>query len=273
MVLSGHRRKSPGQSAQSLCRRRHGGGYCGRVRRRDFLARTSRRRARFGRRSSADARALRCSLRRTPGERLHGPASRAHHRATLRTWLRHGGWRSAPSQHWLRSQRRGPCGACPFGGASDEELRMPLPGDHFLPAPDLRATRAITINAPSSAVGRTARPESWRLLHVRLAREPRRSRNPQLERHRARGPHPRRRRRGQPRASRGTEGRRLRRGATRGAARRCRSRRHGCCGSLRLHMWPSFSSRMHRAPPASSCASVTRISPSGRACSSSLSRW
>lgn len=29
---------------------------------------------------------------------------------------------------------------------------MPLPGDHFLPAPDLRATRAITINAPSSHV-------------------------------------------------------------------------------------------------------------------------
>jgi hypothetical protein len=37
-------------------------------------------------------------------------------------------------------------------GASEEELRMPLPGDQFLPAPDLRATRAITINAPSSHV-------------------------------------------------------------------------------------------------------------------------
>lgn len=35
-------------------------------------------------------------------------------------------------------------------GASDDELRMPLPGDEFLPAPDLQATRAITINAPSS---------------------------------------------------------------------------------------------------------------------------
>lgn len=37
-------------------------------------------------------------------------------------------------------------------GASDEELRMPLPGDDVLPAPDLTATRAITINAPSSQV-------------------------------------------------------------------------------------------------------------------------
>ncbi|WP_454855804.1 SRPBCC family protein [Promicromonospora soli] len=35
-------------------------------------------------------------------------------------------------------------------GATDEELRMPLPGDDVLPAPDLMATRAITINAPSS---------------------------------------------------------------------------------------------------------------------------
>ena len=37
-------------------------------------------------------------------------------------------------------------------GASDDELRMPLPGDEFLPAPDLQATRAITINAPPSQV-------------------------------------------------------------------------------------------------------------------------
>ena len=37
-------------------------------------------------------------------------------------------------------------------GASDGELRMPLPGDEFLPAPDLTATRAITINAPSARV-------------------------------------------------------------------------------------------------------------------------
>ena len=37
-------------------------------------------------------------------------------------------------------------------GASDEELRMPLPGDDFLPAPDLQATRAITISAPMSHV-------------------------------------------------------------------------------------------------------------------------
>jgi hypothetical protein len=37
-------------------------------------------------------------------------------------------------------------------GASDDELRMPLPGDEFLPAPDLQATRAITINAPTSQV-------------------------------------------------------------------------------------------------------------------------
>lgn len=37
-------------------------------------------------------------------------------------------------------------------GASDEELRLPLPGDDFLPAPDLMATRAITINAPMSQV-------------------------------------------------------------------------------------------------------------------------
>lgn len=37
-------------------------------------------------------------------------------------------------------------------GASDDEVRMPLPGDEVLPAPDLMATRAITINAPSSHV-------------------------------------------------------------------------------------------------------------------------
>ncbi len=37
-------------------------------------------------------------------------------------------------------------------GTSDGELEMPLPGDDYLPAPDLQATRAITINAPSSHV-------------------------------------------------------------------------------------------------------------------------
>jgi hypothetical protein len=37
-------------------------------------------------------------------------------------------------------------------GASNGELRMPLPGDNFLPTPDLRATRAITIKASSSHV-------------------------------------------------------------------------------------------------------------------------
>jgi hypothetical protein len=37
-------------------------------------------------------------------------------------------------------------------GASEGELEMLLPGDDHLPAPDLQATRAITINAPSSHV-------------------------------------------------------------------------------------------------------------------------
>lgn len=37
-------------------------------------------------------------------------------------------------------------------GARDEELTSLLPGDDRLPAPDLQATRAITINAPSSHV-------------------------------------------------------------------------------------------------------------------------
>lgn len=37
-------------------------------------------------------------------------------------------------------------------GASDGELAMLLPGDDCLPAPDLQATRAITINAPSTHV-------------------------------------------------------------------------------------------------------------------------
>lgn len=39
-------------------------------------------------------------------------------------------------------------------GASDGELAMLLPGDGWLPAPDLQATRAITINAPSPHVWR-----------------------------------------------------------------------------------------------------------------------
>lgn len=37
-------------------------------------------------------------------------------------------------------------------GASDAEFNGPLPGDDFLPAADLQATRAISINAPASAV-------------------------------------------------------------------------------------------------------------------------
>lgn len=37
-------------------------------------------------------------------------------------------------------------------GAGDGELVMPLPGDNCLPTPDLQATRAITINAPSAHV-------------------------------------------------------------------------------------------------------------------------
>jgi hypothetical protein len=37
-------------------------------------------------------------------------------------------------------------------GTSDGELEMPLPGDDYIPAPDLQATRAITINGPSSQV-------------------------------------------------------------------------------------------------------------------------
>lgn len=37
-------------------------------------------------------------------------------------------------------------------GASDGELAMLLPGDDCLPAPDLQATRAITINAPRTHV-------------------------------------------------------------------------------------------------------------------------
>ncbi|HZT32101.1 MAG TPA: hypothetical protein VFA33_19590 [Bryobacteraceae bacterium] len=37
-------------------------------------------------------------------------------------------------------------------GATDEEVRERLPGDMLIPRPDLRATRAITIHAPASAV-------------------------------------------------------------------------------------------------------------------------
>ena len=37
-------------------------------------------------------------------------------------------------------------------GATDEEAEMTLPGDEFVPDPDLNATHAITINAPVSAV-------------------------------------------------------------------------------------------------------------------------
>ncbi|MFJ2508543.1 SRPBCC family protein [Arthrobacter citreus] len=37
-------------------------------------------------------------------------------------------------------------------GATDDELRMPLPGDELLQAPNLTATRAISIAAPPSAV-------------------------------------------------------------------------------------------------------------------------
>ncbi|MFD6138372.1 SRPBCC family protein [Promicromonospora sp. NPDC060271] len=37
-------------------------------------------------------------------------------------------------------------------GADAGELTMPLPGDGWLPAPDLQATRAITIKAPRSHV-------------------------------------------------------------------------------------------------------------------------
>ncbi|WP_448811412.1 SRPBCC family protein [Agromyces bauzanensis] len=37
-------------------------------------------------------------------------------------------------------------------GASDEELRMELPGDDLLPAPDLEATRAISIDAAPADV-------------------------------------------------------------------------------------------------------------------------
>jgi len=37
-------------------------------------------------------------------------------------------------------------------GATDEEVAMTLPGDEFVPEPDLNATHAITINAPVSAV-------------------------------------------------------------------------------------------------------------------------
>ncbi|WP_448006378.1 SRPBCC family protein [Agromyces bauzanensis] len=37
-------------------------------------------------------------------------------------------------------------------GASDDELRMALPGDDLLPAPDLVATRAISIAAPPADV-------------------------------------------------------------------------------------------------------------------------
>lgn len=37
-------------------------------------------------------------------------------------------------------------------GASDEEAEAAVPGDDLIPAPDLQATHAITINAPADAV-------------------------------------------------------------------------------------------------------------------------
>jgi hypothetical protein len=37
-------------------------------------------------------------------------------------------------------------------GATDEELRRPLPGDDLIPRPDLVATRAITVGAPADRV-------------------------------------------------------------------------------------------------------------------------
>ena len=153
---------------------------------------------------------------------------------------------------------------------------MPLPGDHFLPAPDLRATRAITINAPSShvcpwvaqlgqnrggfytydwlenLVGAEIHSSNVIVPGVRI---------------RAVGDEVNLARPVAPKVVPFDEGRHV---VLRGAV--SLDGTDAAC-SLRLHMWPSFSSRMHRAPPASSCASVTRISPSGRACSSSLSRW
>lgn len=46
---------------------------------------------------------------------------------------------------WLRPEKRN-------WGASDAEIRRPLPGDALLPAPQLEATRAITIHAPPTRV-------------------------------------------------------------------------------------------------------------------------
>jgi hypothetical protein len=37
-------------------------------------------------------------------------------------------------------------------GATDEDLRRPLPGDDLIPTPDLAATRAITVRAPADRV-------------------------------------------------------------------------------------------------------------------------
>jgi hypothetical protein len=37
-------------------------------------------------------------------------------------------------------------------GASDAEVAAPMPGDELVPKPSFNATRAITIDAPSTAV-------------------------------------------------------------------------------------------------------------------------
>ena len=39
-------------------------------------------------------------------------------------------------------------------GATDDELNVALPGDELVPAPDLTATRAVTVRAPAGEVWR-----------------------------------------------------------------------------------------------------------------------
>ena len=49
---------------------------------------------------------------------------------------------------YLRAGRR----PCLTWGATPEEVERAMPGDEFLPNPDILTTRAISINAPSSAI-------------------------------------------------------------------------------------------------------------------------
>src|SRR5215211_8315898 len=71
---------------------------------------------------------------------------------------------------------------CVTWGATPEEVSREMPGDELIPKPDMLATRAITVDAPPSAIwpwlvqmggGRGGR------LHLRLDRERLRPRHAQ----------------------------------------------------------------------------------------------